>query len=360
MGKASDPSAEDPDGGKPVGEHPAGAALAAPGTASEWLVALAETPDDGALHARFDAWLAASPANALDWEEMSRTVALMGMTLPVHRHVWDNAAGREPPPAAPIPFPTAPAARRRPGWRLGMGLAAAALAAGILPPLFPGLMTRLDSDYRTGTAELQSVRLGDGTLVRLAPESAIGVAFTAERRQVRLLKGEAFFEIAQEARRPFVVATGTLETTDIGTSFGVRMDGAGAEVSVRDGIVRIDGPKAAGSSGTPVSERLTAGEQVRVAWNGGAVERGRLPPQQVASWTHGQLVVKQRRVTEVVDALRPYYHGLILLRDKTLAEQPLTGVYNLSDPVGALQAVAAAQGATLHRISPWLIVLSMS
>jgi len=329
-------------------------AAAEPTKASEWIVALAEAPDDCALHGRLDAWLAQSPANVIDWEEMTRTVELMGMTVPVHRHVWGDAANRRvqapPPPPAPIPFRP----KRQTAWRLGVGLPLAALAAGIVMLLFPSLLIRLESDHRTGTAETQSFQLADGTLVRMAPESAIGVDFSGSRRQVRLLKGEAFFEVAPDAARPFVVAACDLEATDIGTSFAVRVDDSGAEVAVRDGIVQVDGA----ADKRPVSERLTAGERVRIAWDAGPPVRSQVPPQQVASWQHGQLVVKQRPVAEVVDALRPYYHGLIVLRGDALAAQPLTGVYNLSDPVAALQAVAAAQGATLRQISPWLLVVS--
>ncbi|MCG5239955.1 FecR family protein [Azospirillum doebereinerae] len=341
--------------GKQESSDPLEGAMAEPTKASEWIVALAEAPDDCALHARLDAWLAQSPANVIDWEEMTRTIELMGMTVPVHRHVWGDAANRPapPPPPTPIPFRPRRATGPRAGWRLGVGLPLAALAAGIVMLLFPSLLIRLEADHRTGTAEVQSFQLADGTTVRMAPESAIGVDFTGNRRQIRLLKGEAFFEVAQDPARPFVVAACDLETTDIGTSFGVRIDHSAAEVSVRDGIVQVDGSV----DKRPVSERLTAGERVRIAWDGPPL-RSQLPPQQVASWQHGQLVVKQRPVAEVVDALRPYYNGLIVLRGETLAAQPLTGVYNLSDPVAALQAVAAAQGATLRRISPWLLVVS--
>ncbi|CAO3433454.1 FecR family protein [Azospirillum doebereinerae] len=347
--------------GRQEASDPLEGAMAEPTTASEWIVALAEAPDDCALHARLDAWLAQSPANVIDWEEMTRTMDVMGMTVPAHRHVWGDAANRRTPastlapapPSAPIPFRPRRAAGLRAGWRLVVGLPVAALAAGIVMLLFPSLLIRLEADHRTGTAELQTVRLADGTMVRMAPESAIGVDFTGNRRQVRLLKGEAFFEVAQDHARPFVVAACDIETTDIGTSFSVRIDDSAAEVSVRDGIVQVDGA----ADKRPVSERLTAGERVRIAWDGPAL-RSQLPPQQVASWQHGQLVVKQRPVAEVVDALRPYYHGLIVLRGDALAAQPQTGVYTLSDPVAALQAVAAAQGATLRQISPWLLVMS--
>ncbi len=77
-----------------------------------------------------------------------------------------------------------------------------------------------------------------------------------------------------------------------------------------------------------------------------------MPADQVASWMQGQLVVKNRPVGEVVDALRPYFDGLVVLRGTALADQPLTGVYNLSDPVEALRAVRARRTmVAMHRDS---------
>ncbi len=330
-----------------------------PARASEWLVALAESPDDRVLQAGFDAWLAASPDHAIDWEEMTHTVAVMGMTGPVHRGLAGAAAVQAPSDAAPLNRPQPIRHDRRPGGRRRAALGVSmALAASLLLALFPGLLVRWQADHRTGTAEQRTVQLDDGTLVRLAPESAIDIAFTKDRRQVRLLTGEAFIEVAPDPDRPFALMARDLETTDIGTAFDVRMGNAGADVSVRDGLVQVDRRSGDGSTnGPPLSERLGAGERVHVGWSGG-VRRDRLPPDQVAPWLQGQLIVKQRPVAEVVDALRPYFHGLILLRGERLAHRPLTGVYNLSSPLDALKAVAAAEGATIHRISPWLLLVS--
>ena len=333
-----------------------------PARASEWVVALSEAPDDPDLYARFEAWLAADPAPATDWDEMTYTLAVMGMSPPLQRAHWGEAAARygarrtDAAGRRPDRTHAAPTVkhRRSPSRWLRRAAAAAAVAV-IALALLPTLGERLLADHSTGTAEVQTVRLADGSVVRLAPESAIDVAFSGSRREVRLLRGEAFFEVAADNARPFVVATRGVETIDIGTAFNIRNTDGGIDVMVREGIVEIDGARTA----LPVNERLTAGEWARVAWTG-AVERGRLPPQQVAAWLQGQLVVKHRPTGEIVDALRPYFRGLIVVRGESLARQPLTGVYSLSRPAEALAAVAAAQGAVLYRVSPWLLVLSES
>jgi|AGTN01.2.fsa_nt_gi Fe2+-dicitrate sensor, membrane component len=304
-----------------------------PGRASEWLLALNEAPDDPALRARFDDWLAASPDHARDWEEMERTYRLMGMTAPVFRREW----------AAPFPRPRPPAVRR-------FMPAMAALAAACLALVFaPGLMLRLEADVVTATAETRMVRLDDGSVAHLAPRSALDVAFGKGERRVRLLKGEAFFEVVPDAARPFRVAAGNAEATVLGTAFDVRRHGGETWVGVRHGHVRMDGSQ--------VSEHLHAGDWASLG-PAGDMARGRRPPEQMAAWTQGELVARNESVAGVIDAIRPYYGGVIVLRGEALARQPLTGVYRLSDPAEAVRAIAETQGAAVYRISPWVLVVS--
>jgi transmembrane sensor len=330
-----------------MGKAPIPANGDTPATASDWLIALGEQPANDELRDRFEAWLAASPDHQRDWAEVARTAEVLGHAEPAHRHEW-GAFVRQRKADRAAASRAASAGRRR---RV-VGLAALAAAACIAFVFGGNLMLRIEADHMTATAEQRRVQLADGTVVLLAPESAIDVAYGEAARRVRLLKGRAYFEVAAD-RRPFAVQAREVEARDIGTAFDVGLDARGVDVAVREGIVDVSAARVAAA----VAERLLAGDWVRVTMTG-RIERGRLPADQVASWMQGQLVVKNRPVGEVVDALRPYFDGLVVLRGAALADEPLTGVYNLSDPVEALRAVARAQGASMHRISPWLIVIS--
>ena len=327
-----------------MGKAPIPANSDTPATASDWLIALGEQPANDELRARFEAWLAASPDHRRDWAEIARTAEALAQAEPAHRHAWGEFVRRRRAERT--------SASRRVGRRRWAALVAMAAAACLAFVFGGNLMLRIEADHMTTTAEQRRVQLADGTVVLMAPESAIDVAYGEGARRVRLLKGRAYFDVAAD-RRPFVVQAREVEARDIGTAFDVGLDARGVDVAVREGIVDVSAARVP----AVLAERLLAGDWVRVTTTG-RIERGRLPADQVASWMQGQLVVKNRSVGEVVDALRPYFDGLVMLRGASLADQPLTGVYNLSDPVEALRAVARAQSATLNRISPWLIVIS--
>ncbi|MBS0219685.1 MAG: FecR domain-containing protein [Proteobacteria bacterium] len=306
-----------------------------PRRASEWLLALHEAPDDAALRQRFDAWLSADPAHAVDWHEICRTSDALD-------HLQQAGDWRPVVFAAP---------RRR--WQAVSGVAASMLLAALVIVAAPDAVMRLTADYATGTAEQRTVALSDGSMVRLAPLSAISVDFDDASRRVRLLKGEAFFEVTHEADRPFVVEASNVKATDLGTAFDVRVDPGGVDVAVHQGLVQVDAVQAQPAA----SERLEAGDWIR-ATTRQPVERGHLPVEEIGAWMRDRLIVKNQPVSEIVEALRPYFNGIIVLRGDELARRSMTGVYNLSNPVEALRAVAQAQGATVHRITPWLLILS--
>src|SRR5918995_6401024 len=330
-----------------MGKAPIPANGDTPATASDWLIALGEQPANDELRARFEAWLAASPDHQRDWAEVARTAEVLGHAGPADRHEWGVFVRQRKADRAAASRAASAGRRRR-----VVGLAALAAAACLAFVFGGNLMLRIEADHMTATAEQRRVQLADGTVVLLAPESAIDVVYGEGARRVRLLKGRAYFDVAAD-RQPFVVQAREVEARDIGTAFDVGLDARGVDVAVREGIVDVSAARVPSA----IAERLEAGDWVRVTATG-RVERGHLPADQVASWMQGQLVVKNRPVGEVVDALRPYFDGLVMLRGAALADQPLTGVYNLADPIEALRAVARAQGASLQRISPWLIVIS--
>lgn len=314
---------------------------ARPATAEEWLVLLQDRPDDTALHADHRRWLAADPANADAWREAQRVWALLGH--PEGAAVVTRAAAGAPPLRRPVPAPP----RRRP--RMAAAVAALAACVALVVLLDGGALS--PADVATGVGETRRVLLADGSTAVLAPQTALDIAVDADGRRVTLRRGTAFFEVKPDPARPFTVGAGAVRTTVLGTAFEVGRDGDAVRVAVEHGRVRVDGADASVGAVT-----LSAGQAVRVGADGTGTAES-LPPALVATWRGGRLAVRDQPVGAVVDQLAPYFDGWIVVADAALARQTVTGLYDLSDAAAAVEAVAAAHGAAVYRISPWLLVL---
>jgi transmembrane sensor len=305
--------------------------------ATQWLILLQEQPNDRALDAAFESWLAASPANAAAWAETRNLGDLIAKNPPKYRDRWMAATRASPARCA---------------RRLAAAVSILAVAAAIVLALVPNVLLPLTAGYATGTAEFRAVSLPDGSVVQLAADSAIDVEYAADERRVRLMTGGAFFEVKPDAARPFTVSAKTIETTVLGTAFDVRLIGDGAAVAVRHGLVRV---KRAGAAA--LLEQLGPGDWIR-ARSSGPTERGLAAPDHAGAWARGELIVRDQPITEIVDQLRGYFRGAIFVTDDDLADRRITGLYDLNDPVQTLRAIALTHDAKLQQISPWVLVLS--
>jgi transmembrane sensor len=303
--------------------------------AAYWLLALEEEPGNAELRARFEAWLAASPANRSAWSDTEEVHGLIGSPA--------YAAHRMRREVRPLP-------RRSASRSVVLTLAGLAAAACVALFVLPGLVLRLEADHLTATAETRSLTLDDGSSVALAPDSAIEIVPGAGRT-VRLLKGEALFQVTRDPGRPFRVLANGVETTVLGTEFDVRLQEGGAVVAVREGLVRVDRPA------TQVSEQLGAGDWVSVTTSR-FVARGAVPPKEIASWQSGRIIARDRSIVDIVDEVRRSFGGAIVVTNQSFGQQRVTGVYNLSDPVAALRAASAVHGGTVRQLSPWLLIVS--
>lgn len=306
------------------------------GEAVDWLMRLQAAPGDAAVRAAFGAWLETSDANRRAWQSVSR-VWRLSEGLP---------AGNAAAPDNVVAFPRARRTRR------AFAIAAAALAACIALYFAPALQLRLQADHRTSVAELSDVALEDGSVVQLDAGSAIAVRYGAARREVVLLTGRAFFDVVQAMDRPFVVVADDVTVTVTGTSFDVRAGSDGVSVAVQSGTVEV------GLDGGARLGTLTRGERLSVSRGARQVVKSEIAPEDVASWRERRLVVDGVALAEVVEELGRHYQGFIVLRDRSLAERRITGVFDLRRPIEALNAVAKTQRGSVTEITPYVLVIS--
>jgi transmembrane sensor len=204
-----------------------------------------------------------------------------------------------------------------------------------------------DTHLTTAVGEIRHVPLPDGSSVTLDTASRITVAYDREIRRIRLDRGEALFDVAHDARRPFLVEAGALRVRAVGTAFMVRRDDAAhAEVTVTRGIVDVwrntsvlQAPVrlAAGRRATATAETLQAPQALSEA----QVTRD-------TAWQMGVLDLEGRTLAEAASEFNRYNHQHVVIADPALAEQRVIGRFSVSDPVGFATAAAAMLGAHLQ------------
>lgn len=313
--------------------------------ASDWLVRLREAPDDAALHRAFSMWRDAHPDHGRIWGEMQALFDLIGQVEPAH-----------PACLAPVPPRDHPAmamgrARRfRPGWRAS---AMAAVAACLALLIGPDLILRLQADHLTPAGQLADVQLADGSHVRLGPDSAIAVDYRRERRDIRLLKGQAWFDVAPDRTRPFNVRADDVTATALGTAFDVRMIGTESSVAVAHGRVRVEDDGAA----TRQAHLLNPGDWVGIAADH-QFSTGHQAADLAGIWQSGSVIIRGKTVAQAIDELRPWYAGRIVLTDAAIGRKRVTGIFRLSDPQEALRALIQPHGGQIVQITPWLMIVT--
>lgn len=228
----------------------------------------------------------------------------------------------------------APASRHLPRRLvLGGGLAAAA-ASVLLATRFGGKADLLES----GIGEVRRIALVDGSAVTLAPGTRLRQRFDSARRLIELLSGDAFFEVAQDAR-PFIVTAGFLTLRAVGTAFSVRaIDGLPLSVLVAHGRVQVAGA---------APQVLDANMRLDVP-SAGEAHSSRLEPdalQRALSWREGMLAFEGDTLGSVARQFDRYGAARIEIADPALAREPITGLFAANDPQGFARAIAASLGA---------------
>jgi transmembrane sensor len=279
--------------------------------AGAWLARLQRDDAGERDGLEFEAWLAAAPAHR----------AAYAKALSVW-HEFDDYADA-------VAAELADRARRlrRVPSRRWVAAGGAALAAGLALAVLPSVVSQAPAEtYVTGKGERRSLRLADGSRVDLNAESRLSVAFTRSARRVTLGDGEAIFDVAHDAQRPFTVAASGHVVRVVGTQFDVRSRGDRLTVTVARGKVQVT-PARRGGGGSPL--QLTPGQRLEVA--GAQAELQSVDPQETFSWRAGRLVYRDQPLAEVVADLNRQFPRQIQIADPELGRMPITGVIVLDD-----------------------------
>jgi transmembrane sensor len=247
-------------------------------------------------------------------------------------------------------FAAAPMRRRRAPGRLLAGAAtAAALVAAALVLFLDDLSLAFRADHYAGAGETKQVTLPDGSRLELDARSGVALHFGAGERRLTLLEGEAWFQVAPDPARPFVVEAGGGAVTALGTAFDVALRNGRAEVTVGEHSVAV----ASGGRRVIVGE----GERSAYAPGAGAEAPRKTDVARATSWRQHALIFENAPLDEVVATLSRYRRGHVLFADPSLRARRVSGVFGSHDPREALEEIEAALGLREIALTQYLIVL---
>lgn len=159
----------------------------------------------------------------------------------------------------------------------------------------------------TISGERKLLTLADGSRVYLNGGSALHFPEQFGRQRIVRLEGEAFFEINRDSTRPFVVQTGNISTTVLGTSFNIaaEKEHTGVIVSVKTGKVQV----AVNNNGhtKPETVQLRPGMQAIYNEQQNQLSVSDIPIANAGSWKDNLLVFDNASLEEICLALERKY-----------------------------------------------------
>lgn len=242
--------------------------------------------------------------------------------------------------------PAAPTLRKRPFWiKAATALSAVFIAgAGIFYVFAPSTQ---QNTYATPLGGHEMVSLADGSQIELNTDTVLRTEINSHMRKLWLEKGEAFFQVKHDPKRPFVVIAGVHSVTDLGTKFLIRRDPGQLDVALLEGRGRFD---TVGSPTTKKSIDLLPGDRVIVA-NGTVVvtKQPKQILQNTLAWRHGLLIFDRTTLADAAAEFNRYNREKIVIWDASVARLSIGGTFradNIDRFVNVTQDVLGLHAST--------------
>jgi transmembrane sensor len=218
----------------------------------------------------------------------------------------------------------------RTAWIAGI---AAALVLATVSVIAPMTVSRPDPiRYATSVGEQRSFDLADGSVMTLNTDTKAEIAFTGAQRHVRLVQGQALFEV-EKGERPFSVQAANSQTTALGTVFEVYAKVGSVEVTLLEGSVVVtpvpDAPELWGLFRPATREvddgrTLVPGEKLIIR-DDGLESVSVIDPSDANLWRSGAVWFDNMVLADVVAELNRYARIKVRIDDPDLGAERLSG-----------------------------------
>jgi transmembrane sensor len=302
--------------------------------AARWVMRRQSEPWTEADQAELDAWLEESTFHRIAYIRLDRVWQEVGRLRAVGAGV----------PAGVVPSPGS--------WNTGSSPIALLVSAGNksqVPPLVSRRVAMALSlvlsvlggvylmivhvhaadQYMTAVGELRTVQLPDGSEVTLNTATRIRVHLGSRERRIDMTSGEAYFVVAKDPSRPFVVKVEDKSLTAVGTQFSVRRSSVDLQVLVTEGRVQLS-PWRTVQSGLPAT--LGAGTVARTMNSEVLIRRAsESEVEQLLSWRSGFVIFHDTRLEDAVAELNRYQSHKLVIADRSIAAIRIGGKFRYAN-----------------------------
>jgi transmembrane sensor len=277
----------------------------------------------------FEHWHARDEAHRIAWAKVEK--------------VWEGAGQLRADPRILGLRERALAHRRPPrDWRRPLA-AAAAIGALMIGGLAwrhhqsaPVAVAQVEGrTLSTGVGQQASFRMADGSAITINTGSTLTVSESDTQRSTHIKQGEAFFEVAKNPRKPFVVEAHGVTVTALGTAFAVRDLGDGVRVTLAHGSVRVDMPA---TGGRPAQSAMLTPDR-ELFWRDGHYRTARVDIDRQLGWRQGMISFDRTPLDQAVAEINRYSPQEIVIASPALARRPISGSFRIGVTRGFLQSL---------------------
>lgn len=301
---------------------------------------------------RFLRWLNSEPANGAAYSEMESLWEDIGLVAgePPIVDLRREALEKAPP-------------NRFAYWRQAMAIAAsiALLVLVALPMLYASpqqptasrgapQLAQADSGrlLRTAVGERSIVTLEDGSVIELNTNTLARVEYAGDIRRIRLIRGQAMFEVAHDGDRPFVVEASDRRVIALGTKFDVHVEQSRIKVTLLEGRVKVEPIDRSRREAKAGAKFLEPGELLVASVDRGAVV---IPAdiQREVGWRTGRIAFSDEPLSDVLNEINRYSTAKVVIADPSLAELRVSGVFRVGSVGNFVSAIDMAFPVTAER-----------
>lgn len=347
--------------------------------ASNWFVDFRVGDTDASRAKEFHEWLRRSPDHIQAYLDIAMAYAELSPPSPTgeidFQALVDYARSTEENNIVPLALPASglPAAKVQSGMSpraSGPRTRALAMAASFLLAITLALGSWFYMErgtYSTGIGEQRSLILADGSTVELNARSRIRVRYLDDERRIDLIEGQALFQVAKNAHRPFIVRVNDTQVRAVGTQFDVYRKDTGTVVTVVEGKVSVDvAASAEVPSPRPLPEEvlrqapptaplrvtaegrrgevfLAAGEQLIIRHEA-VIKPQAVNPATTTAWTRRQLIFEDASLPEVAEEFNRYSARPIIVEAGAIDSFHVSGTYSSANQESLLRFLRAQPG----------------